>query len=112
MNFGEWKSPRTEGAQQASPGQRPGCLANNRNKALKGRRIAVAPLQGFVLFECNTQGGARSSLALGWLIAGPLALSGCEVERDLRARFGVRIARKFCSRETRPEVAFHHPASP
>ena len=46
-------------------------------RAMKGRRKTsrwvrrfVAPLHGSFFFCANTQGGARASLALGWLVAG------------------------------------------
>jgi hypothetical protein len=59
-----------------------------RTKALKGRHIVVAPFQGVVLFGCITQDGARSSPALGWLVAGPLALNLRAAKRDFQTRFG------------------------
>ena len=40
------------------------------NKALKGRGNPCAALSGLCLFACNTQGCARASLALGWLVQG------------------------------------------
>jgi hypothetical protein len=40
----------------------------------EGAAQIFAPSQGFVSFECKTQGGARASLALGWLVAAPLVL--------------------------------------
>ena len=43
------------------------------------------PLQGFVIFDRNTQGGARSSLALGWHVAGPLALRTTSVQSAVQA---------------------------
>jgi hypothetical protein len=48
-------------------------------------------------FDFATQGGARASLALGWLVAGPLALTHAALRglRD-RGRYGV-----FCHRKTR-----------
>ena len=68
----------------AAEGQRPGNMPAQGNalgsvrrtdKALKGRDISGTPLQGFALFFISdTQGGARSSLALGWHVTGPLAL--------------------------------------
>ena len=37
----------------------------------------MPPFQGFVIFECMTQG-----VALGWLVAGPLALIAATVGED------------------------------
>jgi hypothetical protein len=45
-----------------------------RDKALKGRNNVRRPFRALSFFDRDTQGGARSSLALGWLVAGPLAL--------------------------------------
>ena len=50
--------------------------SHNKDKALKGRDKVCCPVQGFVLFYRDTQGIARASLALGWLVCGPLALRG------------------------------------
>ena len=41
--------------------------------------ICFAPLGLFDRFCARTQGGARSSLALGWLVEGPLARSAGHV---------------------------------
>ena len=64
--------------QHASPGQRPGFHVR-KNKALKGRHSVGAPLQGFVLVAHFSQ-----CVALGWHVAGPLALSGLPVLKRMR----------------------------
>ena len=65
-----------KGPAQASPGQgrvlrgrRPGfsCI---KDQALNGRHTLSRPFRALFLFRCKTQGGARSSLALGWLVHG------------------------------------------
>jgi hypothetical protein len=63
-------SPRAKGPATCQPRATPWVIGEKTNKALKGRAIAVPPLQGFVYFGRDTQGGARSSLALGWLVQG------------------------------------------
>ncbi len=50
-------------------------FARRTNKALKGRDNLCRPFRALFLFYLETQGGARASLALGWLVAGPLVRS-------------------------------------
>ncbi len=44
------------------------------NKALKIATTRVPPIQGYDIFESNTQGCTRASLALGWFVGAPLVL--------------------------------------
>ena len=83
---------QANGLKQASPGpasrkalslskgheRRPGWMVR-KMKSPNGARqspAVVPPRWGWVRFSRFTQGGARGSLALGWLVAGPLALCG------------------------------------
>ena len=60
---------------QASPGQRPGCLVKKRQSPERAAHV-VTPFQGFVRVGRFSQG-----VALGWLVAGPLALSTMTVTK-------------------------------
>src|SRR5712671_2977050 len=48
----------------------PSKIGGNKEQSPEGAWQRVPPLQGVVLFPCKTQGGARCSLALGWLVQG------------------------------------------
>jgi hypothetical protein len=65
---------RAKGPVTCQPRATPWVFDKKKIKALKERAIMRPPLQGFVFFERDTQGGARASLALGWLVCAPLVL--------------------------------------
>ena len=59
-------------------------------------------------FDLDTQGGARSSLALGWLVHGPLALRGSpefqQRVRDMQEESAIELSNQSKERALVGEV--------
>jgi len=74
MHFANEDALRARGPTASQPRATPWENRPSRTKP-KGRDQVCPPFQGLVLGERNTQGDARASLALGWLVCAPLVLA-------------------------------------